>query len=68
MKAIMSDTNMIQNKTEEYGYILKIEESPHKKNIPKQTQKDNRHHLVGCVVICTLQLIRETVLLISFSE
>ena len=39
METIISDTNMIQNKTEEYGYIRKIEESPRKKNIPKQSLK-----------------------------
>ena len=35
----MSDTNMIQNKTEEYDYIREIEEFKHKKNNLKQSQK-----------------------------
>ena len=29
----------LQNRTEEYGNVRKIEEFPHKKNIPKQSQK-----------------------------
>ena len=33
------ETIMIQNNTEEYGYIRNIEASPQKKNIPKQSQK-----------------------------
>ena len=34
MESIMSDTTMIQNKTEEYGNVRKSETFPHTKNIP----------------------------------
>ena len=39
MESIMSDTTMIQNKTEEYDCVRKIEDFPQKKNSPKQSQK-----------------------------
>ena len=54
METIMSDNNMIQNKTEEYGYVRKIEESHIRKISLNNPRKENHHYLVGYVVICTL--------------
>ena len=64
MESILGDTTRIQNKTNEYGCVGIVADFPHKKNIPKQSQKEkNLHHLGGSVVICILlEIVRSDII------